>query len=167
MATEKRRLYRLYGDRGLLYIGVSANIQSRIREHKRSSPWYPSVKCVLIDAPLSAAAAYRAEAIAIKDELPLYNLAPFHTMSLKRELEYYYYPYSGAEQRKYLRARLITIIAGRLTTLRAREAGVHKGWIFTPSTSGRFLLTEVTISRDGAVKKSTACPRSIDDISIP
>ncbi len=68
-------LYHLYGSADLvLYIGVSAEPEARLRQHESDKPWWPEVIRHSIEWHPSRAAALTAEASAIHIERPLYNL---------------------------------------------------------------------------------------------
>jgi hypothetical protein len=72
---RRTAVYRLFNrDDVLLYVGVSWNPKSRIPSHQ-DKPWWPQVAKSTIDLHPDRATALRAEAVAIVEESPLYNLA--------------------------------------------------------------------------------------------
>ena len=69
-------LYRFYdAQEGLLYVGVSRDHWRRRKQHSVSQPWYPLVRHQAITWYDSEDAAYAAEAIAIREEAPRFNVA--------------------------------------------------------------------------------------------
>jgi excinuclease UvrABC nuclease subunit len=68
-------LYRVYGDEGiLLYIGVSNNFGRRWNEHSRNQPWWNSRRRMTVDWYNTEDEALDAEAHAIFNEQPRYNV---------------------------------------------------------------------------------------------
>jgi predicted GIY-YIG superfamily endonuclease len=68
-------LYRHYGANDeLLYIGISLNSAARLQQHKEHSAWFDEIKGVTIDKFESRDLALFAEAQAIMDEQPKYNI---------------------------------------------------------------------------------------------
>lgn len=67
-------LYRFYdGRQGLLYVGITWHIGSRMRQH-RMQPWWHEVSDIQVEYYPDRAAAITAEAAAIKTEYPKYNI---------------------------------------------------------------------------------------------
>lgn len=87
MATYKSDLinrpgcvYRAYDefDR-LLYVGMSTNLEGRIHKHRHQKPWWrESVVLITEEWFDTRAEALAAEAVAIKHEDPIYNVAGVH-----------------------------------------------------------------------------------------
>jgi hypothetical protein len=68
------RVYRcLNADERVIYIGSTAALLRRIREHKSQSPWWPEVAEVKDECFPTVFLARAAERLAIKAEMPLYN----------------------------------------------------------------------------------------------
>lgn len=68
-------LYRLYDDRGvLLYVGISFSALRRFSEHAQEKVWWPLVSAITVQRYATRAEALVAEARAIIQECPLYNL---------------------------------------------------------------------------------------------
>jgi predicted GIY-YIG superfamily endonuclease len=79
-------LYRLYdASDELLYIGITANPKSRWQHHKSQQPWWPRVATKKIEWHPTRAEAEHAEAMAIRTELPEFNIA--HHPALEAEHE--------------------------------------------------------------------------------
>lgn len=69
-------IYRFYAaDGALLYVGVTADLPSRMRQHAREKPWWPQVARVESDLCGSEADALVKEGTAIVAEKPRYNIA--------------------------------------------------------------------------------------------
>jgi predicted GIY-YIG superfamily endonuclease len=74
MATA---LYRFYnGDDVLLYVGITNDLDTRIRQHTSGKPWWPAVQRRSVEWFESRVEAEGAEIVAIKTEYPLHNV--FH-----------------------------------------------------------------------------------------
>lgn len=68
-------VYRCYDNCGrLLYIGVSSNITERLKQHRRSSPWWSEVDRTVMKVFARRLDAMRAERLAIKAERPAKNV---------------------------------------------------------------------------------------------
>lgn len=68
-------LYRLFdADRRLLYIGVTANAQRRLKKHWHTKPWCRDVVAAVFEQ-VHHRDQWDAEATAIRNERPKYNLA--------------------------------------------------------------------------------------------
>lgn len=69
-------LYRHYdADGGLLYVGVSSSPARRMWEHRCRTDWAENTARSSVEWFQTRAAAFAAEAIAIADESPAYNVA--------------------------------------------------------------------------------------------
>lgn len=69
-------VYRCFNSGGeLLYVGSTAHLRGRIRQHESLTPWWPEVADVRHEAFASEPDARGAELRAIKSENPLYNKA--------------------------------------------------------------------------------------------
>lgn len=68
-------LYRVYGDEGrLLYVGIAADWQERLKQHARTSPWFSCAADLVIQSFATRALAEAAERETIRTEWPLWNL---------------------------------------------------------------------------------------------
>jgi predicted GIY-YIG superfamily endonuclease len=68
-------LYRVFAASGvLLYVGVTVNYWARMAAHKRSSPWWYRAYTITIKRYGRLAAGAAAEAAAIREEKPQYNV---------------------------------------------------------------------------------------------
>lgn len=68
-------VYRIYDTAGrLLYVGISTNPEGRLAQHRCRQPWGRDVAAVEVAWFADREAAKSAEAHAIRDENPLYNL---------------------------------------------------------------------------------------------
>jgi hypothetical protein len=68
-------LYRYYDDEGsLLYVGVSLGAIARLQQHRCKSAWFDDVATVKIEKLKTRKDALRAEAVAIKAEVPVHNV---------------------------------------------------------------------------------------------
>ena len=81
------QLYRHFDSDGtLLYVGVSLDTLSRLRQHKENAHWFKLIHTVKIDSFATREEALTAERMAIKNENPLYNLSrPFRQQDEKDE----------------------------------------------------------------------------------
>lgn len=67
-------LYRFFDDDGvLLYVGITVNLQTRLRTHARKG-WHTATRRITVDWFDTTEAARDAERHAIKTERPLYNV---------------------------------------------------------------------------------------------
>ena len=74
-ASWPHDVYRCYDGAGrLLYVGISANGYGRLEAHRRGSPWWSHVRRVRVEQYRDRGAASAAEAICVRDELPIHNL---------------------------------------------------------------------------------------------
>ena len=79
-------LYRHWDVHGcLLYVGISGASLQRLLAHRSLSPWYQDIATVTIEKFETRAAACRAEAAAIKSEMPAYNV-DFTPRDFQREV---------------------------------------------------------------------------------
>ena len=67
--------YRFWCDGTLLYIGQTTDFERRIVEHAAEKKWWPYVTHYRVEEFPSPGAAISAEAAAIRDELPVFNIA--------------------------------------------------------------------------------------------
>lgn len=75
MAGQQTALYRLFGaENVLLYVGITTNPASRWREHANIKTWWPLVARREVEWHDNRADALAAEAAAICDENPMYNI---------------------------------------------------------------------------------------------
>lgn len=73
--TAPQALYRFYDAAGrLLYVGITADLPRRLGRHKRDRPWWADVTRVEVAHYPDRENALAAEAEAITDERPLYNV---------------------------------------------------------------------------------------------
>lgn len=76
MTNVRTAIYRLFGaEDNLLYVGVAKNPEARWRDHRSAKPWWLEVQRKTVDWYPTRLAALVAEAEAIRDECPVYNLA--------------------------------------------------------------------------------------------
>jgi predicted GIY-YIG superfamily endonuclease len=69
-------LYRYYDANGaLLYVGVSKRPFDRLTQHQAEKPWHLEIATVRLEHLPDLSAALKAEAEAIRDEIPLHNRA--------------------------------------------------------------------------------------------
>jgi predicted GIY-YIG superfamily endonuclease len=73
--TAVYRLYAGANDQQPLYIGVAKNPEARWAQHRKSKPWWAEVERKTVEWHPTRLAALTAEAGAIRDEMPVYNLA--------------------------------------------------------------------------------------------
>lgn len=76
-ATHAARtaVYRLYNSKGaLLYVGVARNPAERMKFHQQFKKWWAEVSRTTEEWFDNRALALGAEAVAIRDESPLYNI---------------------------------------------------------------------------------------------
>jgi predicted GIY-YIG superfamily endonuclease len=74
LPTKLHALYRFY-DRTdvLLYVGITMDLGSRMKQHKRDKPWWAGVANITVEHFPTRDEALAAEKRAIKEEGPLYN----------------------------------------------------------------------------------------------
>lgn len=69
-------LYRFYDDTDrLLYVGVTMNPPRRFRTHEGTKGWWAEVSHIALESYLERADVLSAEAAAIRNERPVYNVA--------------------------------------------------------------------------------------------
>jgi hypothetical protein len=69
-------LYRFFdGGGSLLYVGITSRGEARFHEHARTQPWWPYVATCTVEHFADRPAAAAAELVAIRDELPMWNVA--------------------------------------------------------------------------------------------
>lgn len=74
-APDPTLVYRHYDARGrLLYVGITRRGVERWEEHAADKPWFELVATSRCEEHPSRAAALYAEAVAIRDEHPVYNI---------------------------------------------------------------------------------------------
>lgn len=68
-------LYRLYdADGALLYVGVTGDLRTRFAQHAAGKPWWPEVARKTVEWHETRIAALGAEAAAMENERPRYNI---------------------------------------------------------------------------------------------
>jgi hypothetical protein len=73
--SDQHALYRFFdADENLLYIGITMNPAQRWRAHAHDKQWWHEVADIRIEKQSSRAAALTAEAVAIREECPRYNI---------------------------------------------------------------------------------------------
>lgn len=89
---QKNSVYRHFSNSGeLLYVGISTNPFRRLEEHKHRSKWFDLVSLVTIEHCKTRQQAVVAEAKAIKQEKPKYNIMmnlPEREVSSKKIVTY-------------------------------------------------------------------------------
>lgn len=74
VANRATALYRLFdAKRTLLYVGISCDLNERMKDHRAQKPWWPSVKRGTVTWFEDRASAVHHEACVIAIEVPLYN----------------------------------------------------------------------------------------------
>lgn len=69
-------VYRMYSsDNELLYVGETCNIRSRLKAHMKDKPWWNDITSIRVDSYVDRKSGKLAEAIAIRDECPKYNIS--------------------------------------------------------------------------------------------
>jgi hypothetical protein len=72
---QPHALYRFYGAGGtLLYIGLTANLPTRLINHRDEKPWWTGVARITVEHFPDRASVVEAERRAIEAERPLYNV---------------------------------------------------------------------------------------------
>lgn len=80
-------VYRVYDERGrLLYVGVSTNVFYRMHDHKMYSAWWHLADSGTVSRYENRYIARKVEALAIRDESPLYNVTREHSEARRAEL---------------------------------------------------------------------------------
>jgi len=68
-------LYRLFNsDKELLYVGITNDLVTRMREHRRSKQWFPEVHDIGLELFTTRQEALKAERSAIEKENPAHNI---------------------------------------------------------------------------------------------
>jgi predicted GIY-YIG superfamily endonuclease len=68
-------VYRLFNAKGaLLYVGIARNPAERMKFHQQFKKWWAEVSCTAEEWFDNRALALGAEAVAIRQESPLYNI---------------------------------------------------------------------------------------------
>lgn len=97
MTEQTTALYRFFDDSGdLLYVGISMNPAARWSQHRQDKPWWCEVATVTIEAHSSPAVAEAAERVAIRSELPRYNVAHHPDRWERRQYVAHDGPYMGS-----------------------------------------------------------------------
>ena len=74
--SPKTGLYRFFDARGqLLYVGISVRVANRLMEHRLGSRWFERVRSMTVEWYRTRSGALDAEAEAIHDERPQFNVA--------------------------------------------------------------------------------------------
>jgi predicted GIY-YIG superfamily endonuclease len=72
---KRTTLYRAYtADNELLYVGISAQVITRLDQHKDSAKWLQDCAYVTLEHFRTRTMAHRAEVVAIKNEDPKFNI---------------------------------------------------------------------------------------------
>jgi hypothetical protein len=75
--TEQHVVYRMFDTAGcLLYVGISLTVLQRMGQHKAGKIWWGDIARIDLTHYSDHETARAAERIAIRDEGPLYNIAP-------------------------------------------------------------------------------------------
>lgn len=75
MKTESTVLYRYFAESGeLLYVGISKTFANRAQQHNQGSSWFHESVTVTLEHFDTRKEALAAEARAIKNEQPVYNI---------------------------------------------------------------------------------------------
>jgi hypothetical protein len=131
-------MYSAGGD--LVYVGVTNHLPKRLTQHRNDKPWWSVVTDVRIQHFDSRDEASAAEAVAIKDEDPLYNIAPGPRGDMKT-------------RRQEVKAARAAAAAARAADL--RERGVYE-WNLKCHNCRRFGSVELPM---GTLVADAVCPR--------
>ena len=71
----KTTLYRFWNEDELLYVGISLNVFARLSQHRRDKDWWDEITNITVSHFDTREQALDAEAKAIKEENPMYNIA--------------------------------------------------------------------------------------------
>ena len=71
----KTTLYRFWNQDELLYVGISLNVFARLSQHRRDKDWWDEITNITVSHFDTREQALDAEAKAIKEENPMYNIA--------------------------------------------------------------------------------------------
>jgi len=66
-------VYKIYGRRKLLYVGMTGNLPARIKAHRMSSKWFPSKPAITWTEYTTKRLALSAERVAIELGKPIHN----------------------------------------------------------------------------------------------
>jgi predicted GIY-YIG superfamily endonuclease len=70
-------VYRVLDEDGLLlYVGCSVDVDRRMGQHRKASPWFAYADQVAVEGPFPRAEALRRESDAIRSERPWFNGTP-------------------------------------------------------------------------------------------
>lgn len=76
MRSERTQLYRHFGRNGiLLYVGISLKTVVRLIQHRKASAWFDDITRIEVTHFPCREDAEIAEAVAIRDEKPMFNVA--------------------------------------------------------------------------------------------
>jgi predicted GIY-YIG superfamily endonuclease len=103
-------LYWFTDDERVLYVGMTSDLQRRIREHRHTKKWWHRVRVIHWVPQPSVDAALRAEVAAIKTLRPIYNQQHREANALLDLLDMFIHGYTDAPMRGLLKA------AGRKAT---------------------------------------------------
>lgn len=68
-------LYRMFDTNGdLLYVGITMDVESRFRDHRREKQWWPEVRTITLEHFSDRATLKSAEQAAILREQPMFNV---------------------------------------------------------------------------------------------
>lgn len=86
--NDPTALYRLFDkDGGLLYVGITVDVEQRMTAHRSEKTWWPDVATKRIEWFPNRPAALRAELVAIGAEQPRHNIAGAPLAAARRALE--------------------------------------------------------------------------------
>lgn len=71
--AKRHTIYLLYGERGLLYVGITDRDLRRMREHSRDKAWWPGVRSIKVRHARSREEALRLERELIECLNPPFN----------------------------------------------------------------------------------------------
>lgn len=76
MGDQPQVLYRMFDEAGaLLYVGVSMNVAQRFAAHRAVKDWWGDIRQITLEHHAARNDVLQAETLAIRTELPRYNLA--------------------------------------------------------------------------------------------
>lgn len=126
LADNRTYVYRIFDTDGqLIYVGATANPESRILAHKHTSWWYPQLGRIKIKVYPTRTAATDAEKAAIRTEFPRWNVNLRHWKKTAGWTVENYQDYVIALEHfaeLWTPAREARVLAARTTLLKMRLA---------------------------------------------
>lgn len=124
--SKPATLYRLFAEDGsLLYVGASMYTPGRLETHRREKSWWPLVAKATFEHYETRHGATVAEADAIRDEEPRFNVAPGHPVAALSEEDEALRRISDDELTERRHARTMY----RVPDLHCTRCGWKGGWV--------------------------------------